>query len=99
MTFSLELSEDQTTVQSWVHTFAEEVIRPVASEWDEREETPWPVIQEAAKIGLYSSDFFATQFFACRSSAPRSPPPRWSPTRRPSSSASGSRRCSEMRTT
>ena len=36
------------------------MIRPVAAEWDEREETPWPVIQEAAKIGLYSLDFFAT---------------------------------------
>jgi len=34
--------------------FAEGVMRPAASEWDEREETPWPVIQEAAKIGLYS---------------------------------------------
>jgi alkylation response protein AidB-like acyl-CoA dehydrogenase len=32
----------------------------VAAEWDEREETPWPVIQEAAKVGLYSLDFFGT---------------------------------------
>jgi alkylation response protein AidB-like acyl-CoA dehydrogenase len=31
----------------------------VAHEWDEREETPWPVIQEAAKVGIYSFDFFA----------------------------------------
>ena len=51
MSFSLELTEDQATVQSWVHEFARDVIRPVAAEWDEREETPWPVIQEAAKIG------------------------------------------------
>jgi alkylation response protein AidB-like acyl-CoA dehydrogenase len=57
--FTLELNEDQTTVQKWVHEFAENVVRPVASEWDEREETPWPVIQEAAKAGLYSLDFFA----------------------------------------
>ena len=32
------------------------MIRPAASEWDEKEQTPWPVIQEAAKIGLYGLD-------------------------------------------
>jgi alkylation response protein AidB-like acyl-CoA dehydrogenase len=35
-------------------------MRPVAHEWDEREETPWPVIEEAAKVGIYSMDFFAS---------------------------------------
>jgi alkylation response protein AidB-like acyl-CoA dehydrogenase len=60
--FSLELNEDQLTVQQWVHDFAEHTIRPVASEWDEREETPWPVIEEAAKVGLYSLDFMANAF-------------------------------------
>jgi len=60
--FSLELNEDQLQVQKWVHDFAEGVIRPVAHEWDEREETPWPVIEEAAKVGLYSFDFIATCF-------------------------------------
>nr|SBO95153.1 putative acyl-CoA dehydrogenase [Nonomuraea gerenzanensis] len=50
-------------VRDWVHAFARDVIRPAGAEWDEREETPWPVIQEAAKIGLYSLDFFATQWF------------------------------------
>ena len=38
-------------------------MRPAAAEWDEREETPWPIIQEAAKIGIYSLDFYAQQFF------------------------------------
>jgi len=61
MTFSLELSDDVIEVRDWVHQFASEVIRPAAAEWDEREETPWPVIQEAAKVGLYSPDFFAQQ--------------------------------------
>jgi acyl-CoA dehydrogenase len=60
--FSLELSEDQRNVRDWVHGFAESVMRPVAAEWDEREETPWPVIVEAAKIGLYSLEGMA-QFF------------------------------------
>ena len=31
-------------------------------EWDEREETPWPILEEAAKIGLYSLDFFSGQW-------------------------------------
>jgi len=58
--FTLELTEDQRTLQKWLHEFAENVIRPAAHEWDEREETPWPIIQEAAKAGIYSLDFFAS---------------------------------------
>ncbi|MBO4270314.1 acyl-CoA dehydrogenase family protein [Microbispora sp. H10670] len=63
MTFCPELSDDVREVRDWVHEFARDVIRPAGAEWDEREETPWPVIQEAAKIGLYSLDFFAQQWF------------------------------------
>ena len=47
--FSLELNEDQLQLQKWVHDFAENVVRPAAHEWDEREETPWPIIEEAAE--------------------------------------------------
>src|ERR671916_2583568 len=61
--FSLELSQDQRDVRDWVHGFAQNVVRPAAAEWDEREETPWPVIQEAAKIGLYGFEALG-QFFA-----------------------------------
>src|SRR5581483_1952201 len=61
--FTLDLNEDQTTVRDWLHGFAADVIRPAAAEWDEREETPWPVIQEAAKVGIYSLDFYAQQYF------------------------------------
>jgi acyl-CoA dehydrogenase len=60
--FSLELNDDQVQIQSWVHDFAENVMRPAAHEWDEREETPWPVIEEAARVGLYSLDFVANAF-------------------------------------
>src|SRR5260370_28090602 len=60
--YSLELNEDQLQIQKWVHEFAENVIRPAGREWDEREETPWPIIEEAAKIGLYSFDFVAQAF-------------------------------------
>jgi acyl-CoA dehydrogenase len=61
--FTLELNQDQKDIREWVHGFAEGVVRPAASEWDEREETPWPVIQEAAKIGLYSYEALG-QFFS-----------------------------------
>jgi len=57
--FSLELSQDQKDIREWVHGFAEGVVRPAAHEWDEREETPWPVIHEAAKIGLYGFEGLA----------------------------------------
>ncbi|MCT9933328.1 acyl-CoA dehydrogenase family protein [Planotetraspora sp. A-T 1434] len=61
--FCPELSDDVREVRDWVREFARDVVRPAGAEWDEREETPWPVIQEAAKIGLYSLDFFAGQWF------------------------------------
>src|ERR1700727_2660576 len=61
--FSLDLSEDLGDMRGWVHDFAASVIRPAGAEWDEREETPWPILEEASKIGLYSLDFFAQQAF------------------------------------
>jgi acyl-CoA dehydrogenase len=61
MSFSLELPEDVIHLRDWVHEFAADVVRPAGAEWDEREETPWPIIQEAAKVGLYSIELFAEQ--------------------------------------
>ncbi len=61
--FTLELTQDQKDIRDWVHGFAEGTVRPAAAEWDEREETPWPVIQEAAKIGLYSLEGIAQFWF------------------------------------
>jgi alkylation response protein AidB-like acyl-CoA dehydrogenase len=53
-----ELSEEHLTLQKWVHEFAEREIRPVAAQYDEAEEFPWPVVRKAAEIGLYSPEFF-----------------------------------------
>jgi acyl-CoA dehydrogenase len=58
-TFSMDLNEEQTQLKNWVHEFAEKVVRPAAHEWDEREETPWPILQEAAKAGLYGAQLLA----------------------------------------
>ena len=61
--FSLELNQDQKDIRDWVHGFAASTVRPAAHEWDEKEETPWPIIAEAAKIGLYGYEGLA-QFWA-----------------------------------
>jgi acyl-CoA dehydrogenase len=60
--FSLEPGPGLREMRDWVHGFAANVIRPAAAEWDEREETPWPILEEAAKIGLYSLEFFGEQW-------------------------------------
>ena len=57
--FSMELNEDQLQLQKWVHGFAEDVMRPNAAEWDEREEFPYPIVEQAAHIGLYGWEFVA----------------------------------------
>src|SRR3982074_42500 len=61
--FSMALTQDQKDIREWVHGFAADVIRPAAHEWDEKEQTPWPIIEEAAKIGLCGFEGLA-QFFA-----------------------------------
>ncbi|WP_328320977.1 acyl-CoA dehydrogenase family protein [Streptomyces sp. NBC_00388] len=60
--FSLELTGEQRDLKEWVHGFAAGVVRPAAAEWDEREETPWPVIREAARIGLYGFESLADMY-------------------------------------
>jgi alkylation response protein AidB-like acyl-CoA dehydrogenase len=57
--FSMELSEDQLQIQQWVHDFSENVVRPAGHEWDEKEEFPYPIVQQAAEIGLYGWEFMA----------------------------------------
>ena len=56
MDFSL--TEEQIELQKWAHEFAEKEIRPVAAEYDEAEEFPWPVLKKAADAGLYSLDIY-----------------------------------------
>ncbi|MFM2184050.1 MAG: hypothetical protein RJB61_2344 [Actinomycetota bacterium] len=56
------LNDDQVQIKDWVHTFAEDVVRPAAHEWDEREEFPWPIVEQAAQIGLYGWEFMSSAF-------------------------------------
>ncbi|MDQ6746893.1 MAG: acyl-CoA dehydrogenase family protein [Candidatus Dormibacteraeota bacterium] len=59
---SFELSAEQLEMKQWIHEFAVKKIRPAAEEWDEKEEMPWPIIQEAADVGIYSLDFLQQTF-------------------------------------
>jgi acyl-CoA dehydrogenase len=59
---SFELSAEQLEMKQWIHEFAVKKIRPAAEEWDEKEEMPWPIIQEAAEVGIYSVDFLQQTF-------------------------------------
>src|SRR5665213_712230 len=59
MSFSLDLTEDQLALREKAHVFAREIIRPVASDYDRAQEFPWPVIEEAARQGLYGWELYA----------------------------------------
>lgn len=52
-----DLSEEQRQFQELAHSFAENEIRPVAPDYDEREEFPWDVIKKAADLGLMTYGF------------------------------------------
>src|SRR5258708_13021499 len=47
-----DLSQEQTDLRDLVHEFARDVIRPAAPEYDEKEETPWPIMKQAHQLGL-----------------------------------------------
>jgi acyl-CoA dehydrogenase len=52
-----ELPPEIEETRSWAHDFAVRYIRPVAAEYDARETTPWPVIEELATAGIYTPEF------------------------------------------
>ncbi|WP_204080500.1 acyl-CoA dehydrogenase family protein [Mycobacterium riyadhense] len=58
MTFDLTPTAAQHDLARRTHEFAEEVVRPVALEYDQSQEFPWPVLEEAAQRGFYSALFY-----------------------------------------
>jgi len=48
------LSEEQRELQALAHDFAERELRPIALEWDEREDFPRELVGKAARLGLTS---------------------------------------------
>ena len=59
MSFTLDLTDEQVALRDKAHGFAREVIRPVAPDYDREQELPWPVLQEAARQGLYEWQLYA----------------------------------------
>ena len=51
------LTAEQMEMRDLAHTFAEQEIRPVAAELDEKEEFPWELVRKAGEIGLTTFAF------------------------------------------
>ncbi len=52
-----DLTEEQRQFQEMAHSFAENEIRPVAPDYDEREEFPWDIVKKAHELGLMTYGF------------------------------------------
>ena len=59
MSLSFDLTDEQVALRDKAHAFAQEVIRPVAAEYDRAQELPWAVLEEAAQQGLYGWELYA----------------------------------------
>ena len=55
MPIDFSLTEEQRQLQALARRFAKEVILPVAQEYDEKEEVPWPVIEKLHEVGLLNA--------------------------------------------
>jgi alkylation response protein AidB-like acyl-CoA dehydrogenase len=51
---SFRLTPEQQDLQRLAHEFAERELRPIAAEWDEREDYPPDLLAKAARLGLTS---------------------------------------------
>jgi acyl-CoA dehydrogenase len=57
MSFDITPTAAQHDLARRTHEFAVKCVRPVALEYDQRQEFPWPVLEEAAARGFYSPLF------------------------------------------
>jgi acyl-CoA dehydrogenase len=58
MSFDITPTAAQHDLARRTHDFADKCVRPVALEYDQRQEFPWPVLEEAAERGFYSPLFY-----------------------------------------
>ena len=54
------LTEEQRAVRELAREFAQKEMAPVAREYDEGREFPWPVVRKAHEIGLINATDAAT---------------------------------------
>jgi len=52
-----QLTDEQQQMRQLARRFAEREIRPLAAAYDKSDETPWPVLQKAAQVGLTSYQY------------------------------------------
>ncbi|HUY57114.1 MAG TPA: acyl-CoA dehydrogenase family protein [Candidatus Micrarchaeaceae archaeon] len=62
MTLDFSITDEQEEIRALAHQFAEQEIRPVAADYDEREETPWEVIRKAQEVGLGAASSLPTRY-------------------------------------
>jgi acyl-CoA dehydrogenase len=60
MSFDITPTAAQHDLARRTHEFAEQVIRAVALDYDQRQEFPWPVLEEAATRGSTTRCSIAT---------------------------------------
>ncbi|HEY8756265.1 MAG TPA: acyl-CoA dehydrogenase family protein [Candidatus Dormibacteraeota bacterium] len=58
MAFDFSYTQEQVEIRKLAHEFAVNEMRPVAADYDEKEETPWAVMQKAHDLGLDAASGF-----------------------------------------
>jgi alkylation response protein AidB-like acyl-CoA dehydrogenase len=62
MGFDFSFTQEQEEIRKLAHEFAVNEMRPVASEYDEKEETPWAVMRKAHDLGLDAASGFPEEY-------------------------------------
>ena len=62
MGFDFSFTQEQEEIRRLAHEFAVNEMRPVAADYDEKEETPWAVMQKAHDLGLDAASSFPEQY-------------------------------------
>jgi alkylation response protein AidB-like acyl-CoA dehydrogenase len=62
MAFDFSFTQEQEEIRKLAHEFAVNEMRPVAAEYDEKEETPWAVMQKAHDLGLDAASGFPEEY-------------------------------------
>ncbi len=62
MPLDFSLTREQEEIRGLAHDFAEREIRPVAAEYDEREEMPWEIMRKAHAVGLSPMSHLPEQY-------------------------------------
>jgi acyl-CoA dehydrogenase len=62
MGFEFSYTQEQEEIRKLAHEFAVNEMRPVAADYDEKEETPWAVMQKAHDLGLDAASGFPEEY-------------------------------------